>query len=187
MNLVAEKPILGPFAQRLQQEFDTRKSANPRYSLRAFAALLGTDHAVISQILRGRRQPPATRITAWAAKLGLDRELALAYLTASHVPARETLARQEQLRHWAAEALSVLSGTLHFDILRLTHHPGFEPDSRWISRQTGAPIDEVNIAVSRLLRLQLLSLTSGHWHDLANAQTLSEFRRVASARIREMN
>jgi hypothetical protein len=36
-------------------EFARRRKDNPRYSLRAFAAALKTDHSTLSQIIRGRR------------------------------------------------------------------------------------------------------------------------------------
>ncbi|MBI4905075.1 MAG: helix-turn-helix transcriptional regulator [Acidobacteria bacterium] len=177
------------FAQRLSEELLARKHANPRYSLRAFAALLGTDHAVISQILRGRRRPPTARIQEWAKRLGIDREQALAYVTEAHVPGPEVLRRQEELRHWAAEALSVVTGDLHFEILQLTRQEGFQPDCRWIAQRSGHPVDAVNMAISRLLRLRLLEMAGGRWRDLTQppVRNLREFRQVAAARVRQMH
>jgi len=37
----------------LQREFETRRKQNPRYSVRALALLLKTDHSTLAQILRG--------------------------------------------------------------------------------------------------------------------------------------
>lgn len=179
-----------PFGERLRAEFESRRKANPRYSMRAFAAFLATDHAVISQIFQGKRRPPVNRIQEWARKLGMEREETMAYVTASHVPEREVLERQEQLRHWAAEALSIVTDRIHFDILRLMRTASFQADVRWIAGQTGASVDAVNLAVSRLLRLRLLEMTeSGEWRDRTNppATTEREFRKAAMARVREMN
>ena len=63
-----------PFRARLEQELRDRHASNPRYSLRAFAAFLGTDHSTLSQILRGKRRAPAAQIRKWTKKLGLDGE-----------------------------------------------------------------------------------------------------------------
>ena len=43
------------FQSILADEFARRRGANPRYSLRAFAAYLGMEHSTLSQLLRGRR------------------------------------------------------------------------------------------------------------------------------------
>jgi len=97
------------FRDRLEQEFSTRRLANPRYSLRSFARLLRADHSTLSQILRGARPAPAQRIRAWATRLGLSAEEAAAYIAAEHVPDDATRVRQAQLHHWTAEALAVVS------------------------------------------------------------------------------
>ena len=87
------------FAARLEQELEARRQKNPRYSLRAFAAFLETDHSTISQILQGRRRVPAVRIRAWARKLGMDRDEAAAYIAAEQLPDALTAQREQQLRH----------------------------------------------------------------------------------------
>jgi transcriptional regulator with XRE-family HTH domain len=177
------------FAERVKLEFEARKQANPRYSLRAFAALLGVDHSTLAQIFRGTRRVPVSRINLWAGRLGLSREETQAYIAAAHAPDEATLARQHQLRHWSAEALAVVTGRTHFEILRLLHLPEFRPDSRWIARRSGASADEVNIALQRLLRLGLISMPpGGAWRDLTGLRPLTErsFRRLALTRVRKM-
>ena len=42
---------------------------------------------------------------------------------------------------------------LHQAILELTQVKGFQIDSRWIARRPGISVDEVNVALQRLLRL----------------------------------
>ena len=53
MPLVDAPPT---FRLLLANELARRCLRNPRYSLRAFARALGTDHASLSQIIRGRRR-----------------------------------------------------------------------------------------------------------------------------------
>jgi len=176
------------FRARLEQEFNARRDKNPRYSLRAFAAFLATDHSTLSQILRGQRRPPARQVRSWARKLGLDAEEAVAYIAAEHLTDESSFRRENQLRHWTAEALGVVMDRIHWNILRLCGTPGFRPDTRWIAEQTGTTVDQVNVAISRLLRLQLLEMnTTGAWTDLtpAAAKSEREFRKLALTRIRE--
>ncbi|MBY0503930.1 MAG: helix-turn-helix domain-containing protein [Bryobacteraceae bacterium] len=174
------------FGSRLQIEFEARKTKNPRYSLRAFAASIGAEHSTVSQILRGTRPVPTGTIRAWALKLGMLPEEAAIYVAASHAATPESSRRAQQLLHWTAEALAVINEPVHFDILRMTRDPGFRPDVRWISRQTGVSIDHVNIALTRLLRLQLLEMASGEWKDVTGFQELTErkVRKLALERVR---
>ncbi len=176
------------FRERLEEEFAARRAKNQRYSLRAFAAFLGTDHSSLGQILRGDRKAPQASIRAWARKLGMTAEEAALYIAAGHVPDEPTARRQHQLRHWTAEALAIVREPAHWEIVRLSRTPGFQPDCRSIAAQAGLTVDQVNIALSRLLRLGLLaSDSSGRWTDLTGVPTLTErqFRKIALARVRE--
>jgi transcriptional regulator with XRE-family HTH domain len=178
----------GAFREKLQAEFAARRAKNARYSLRAFAAFLDADHSSIAQILRGSRPIPASSIRAWARKLGFGPEEAAVYIAAEHVASADDSARALQLRHWTAEALAVMSEPAHFEILRLTHEPEFRADSRWVARRAGVSADEVNLAITRLLRLGLMEMgTAGEWRDLSGLQPLTEegFRKVALASVRK--
>ncbi len=154
----------------LQREFDRRRARNARYSLRAFALLLSADHSTLSQILRGTRKPTTDQIRCWAQKLGLDEEEATAYVLADSAP----------------EALSVLTDRTHWEILRLCSMPDFRPDCRWIAEHIGSGVDQINIALSRLLRLGLLEMSAhGGWSNVANLRTEREFRTCALARVQK--
>ncbi len=176
------------FRERLTREFEERRSQNPRYSVRALALLLGTDHSTLAQILRGTRRVPAMHIRRWAKKLKIGVEETTAYIAAEHAPDAQTAQRQHQLRHWAAEALAVTSEPAHWRILRLCRGAEFLPDCRWIAKKIGASVDEVNLALSRLLRLGLLEINGdGEWKDASGLRrfTAGEFRKVALARVRK--
>jgi transcriptional regulator with XRE-family HTH domain len=176
------------FRERLEQEFAARRKKNPRHSLRAFAAFLGTDHSTLSQILRGRRPAPAGQIRRWGKKLGLSAEEAAVYIAAQHVPDAATAQRQQQLRHWTAEAIGIVTDGAHWEIVRLSRADGFQLDCRWIAEQAGLTVDQVNLALARLLRLGLLEIgTDGTWKDLTRgaAPTERQFRKLALARVRE--
>jgi transcriptional regulator with XRE-family HTH domain len=177
------------FREMLEREFAARRAKNPRHSLRAFAAFLGTDHSTLSQVLRGSRRAPAAQIRTWAKKLGLTQEEAAVYVAAEHVPDEASAHRQHQLRHWTAEALGIVTERAHWEIVRLSRTDGFQADCRWIAQEADLTVDQVNVALSRLLRLRLLEIRStGKWTDLTGAPSLTEpqFRKLALARVRQM-
>jgi hypothetical protein len=179
---------LSLFRERLSHEFEVRRAKNGRYSLRAFAMFLGTDHSTLSQILRGRRRVPDFHIHDWAKKLRIDHEEIAYYTAAESVPDSEVTMRQEYVRHWTAEVQMLFSQSVHWKILALSRSPQFRADCRWIAEQAGTSVDEVNLAFSRLLRLGLLEVrTPDRWVDLTGLPQLSEssFRRLALERIRQ--
>lgn len=176
------------FRERLGREFESRRKKNPRYSVRALALFLATDHSTLAQILRGTRRVPISRLRAWARKLGIGAEETAVYIAAEHAPDARTAQRQHQLRHWSAEAGAVTSEAAHWRILRLCRTSEFRPDCRWIAGQIDASVDDVNLALSRLLRLGLLQMNGeGNWKDTTGLPRLTagEFRKVALARVRK--
>ena len=120
------------FRGLLQAEFDRRRSANRRYSLRAFARSLAVDHSVLSQTLRGKR-----RITARSVR---------------HLGSKLTLDAPAVAEHCAAENEGA--------ILDVIGRSNFRADSRWLSTMSGVPLDQVNVTLQRLLRKGLLSMQS---------------------------
>jgi hypothetical protein len=178
-----------PFRQRLKLELNARRQKNSRYSLRAFATFLGTDHSTLSQILRDARKIPTRQLRSWGKKFGMTAEEIAVCVAAEHVPDVSATHRQEQLRHWTAEAMAILSDSTHWRILRLSGSPNFIPDCRWIAQRMEVSVDQVNLAISRLLRLRLLEIPpSGKWKDLKGLGQCSEaeFRRRALIRVRQL-
>jgi len=173
------------FRDRLQRELEHRREKNPRYSLRAFATLLEADHSTLSQILRDQRRIPVGRLRLWGRKLGLDVEEIAAYVAAEHLPDPATVARNNQIRHWTAEAMAVLTEPCHWQLFHASTLPEFQSDSRWIARQIGVTIDEVNVAFTRLLRLGLMTTDAQRrWKSVGAITTGRAFRREALARVR---
>jgi hypothetical protein len=172
------------FRQRLNLEFAVRKQANPRYSLRAFAMFLETDHSTLSKVMKGGRRATVKQIRAIGRRLGMSPEEITVHLAAEHVPGESTAVRQSRLRHWTAEAMAVVSGRVHFEIVRLSRQPKFCLDCRWIAEQAGVSVDQVNLALVRLLRLELID---GQWREQTGLAKLTEreFRKLALARVQK--
>lgn len=116
-----------------------------------------------------------------------DEEIAL-YVAAESALLPAEHARQERLRHWAAEAASLTREPIHLRILGLSRRADFRADCRWIARELNVNVDEVNIAFSRLLRLRLIAANGAEkWMDLTGMPHLAEreFLDMALARVRE--
>jgi transcriptional regulator with XRE-family HTH domain len=111
------------FSEVLQREFDRRRAANRRYSLRAFARSLRIHHSTLSQLLRGRR-----RVTTRTIRI-LGQRIAIAERTIFECCA-------------AANDAAVLAAI---------RRPSFQPSSRWIASMSGITLDDVNISLQRLI------------------------------------
>lgn len=109
-----------------------RQQRNPRYSLRAFARDLWTDHATLSQILRGRRRLSARMAMAFGRRLGIE----------------DSVLTDVGVRQNAVA------------ITRLVRSREFRPNSRWIAIRTGIPLDAVNAALTHLLSNGILVMRS---------------------------
>ncbi len=164
----------GPdFRGLLRAELARRCAGNPRYSLRAFAKWLGIDHATLSQLLRGRRALTAANIRRLGARLKLDEASIQSHVVAQKQQQhrhRDAAAPEppplREVRQLTADAAEIIDDWRHFAVLELTRLDSFQPDSRWIARVLGVSVDEINIALQRLIRLGLLEMESRtRWID----------------------
>jgi len=132
LGLAANTITAVTFRDLLQSEFERRRSGNRRYSLRAFSRSLAIDHSALSQMLRGRRRITARNVRALGPRLRLgDAEIA----------------EQCALAHDAA-------------VLATLRRPGFRADSRWVAAVAGIPLDDVNIALQRMLRKRMMTMNA---------------------------
>jgi transcriptional regulator with XRE-family HTH domain len=157
------------FRLLLQSELARRCGRNPNYSLRAFAMHLNVDHSTLSQWLRGRRPIAARNIESLGALLGIAPHAIKAYV--------EHAARGDPVNgvwYLTSETMSLVAEWYHFAILELTRLDSFQPDSRWIARVLGLSVDEVNVALQRLIRLDLLEMeTRARWVDKSGDARIS--------------
>lgn len=116
----------------LRTELRLRQRRNPRYSLRGFARSLGIHHSTLSRIFDSRRRLTPRRIQLLGERLGL---------TTNQI----------------TEACMVENCA---SILRVVGDRRFRANSRWIAMMTGIPIDEVNVALHRLLYERRLTMGS---------------------------
>ncbi|MGE0431978.1 MAG: TIGR02147 family protein [Planctomycetota bacterium] len=177
------------FRLYLQAELARRCATNPQYSLRAFALDLDIDHATLSQLLRGKRTMTAATIERLGARLKLGAATIRAYIDHEQSSAahdRDGDPDAPAVRQLANDAASLISDWYHYAILELVRLDSFRPDSRWIARVLGITVDEVNVAVSRLLHLDLLQMAApDRWIDKSGHFTadMNGFAAIAVQRL----
>lgn len=167
----------------LQTELARRCAENPQYSLRAFALDLGTDHSSLGQMLRGARRLTEATIRRLARAFALPEERVEAFVAAERLEAAALRSARRDATELAAATVQTIAEWYHFAILELTRLESFRADSRWIARVLGIEVDEVNLALQRLLRLGLLEMSERErWSDLSG-DTLSGFEGFTSATL----
>jgi uncharacterized protein (TIGR02147 family) len=190
LSTPAQPTAATSFRLFLQEELGRRCAKNSQYSLRAFARYLAIDHATISQLLRGKRPLTARTILKLGTRLGLDRTAIDRYVAHEARWGRDatTVASFREVQQLASDTASVLSEWHHYAILELTRLHDFKPDTRWIARVLGIAPDQVNLALSRLIRLGLLEMADrGRWIDKSGDITtsLAEFSQIAVRKLSE--
>lgn len=178
------------FRHFLQAELGRRCARNPHYSLRAFAQRLGVDHASLSQLLRGKRRLTPATIEKLGARLGLGPQRISFFVAGARLcrVGDRHPANHSEVKQLASDAASIVAEWQHFAILELVRLRDFRPDSRWIARILGLTPDNVNIAVSRLVRLRLLAMTADdRWVDLSGdaVADIDDFHEVTVNRLAE--
>jgi uncharacterized protein (TIGR02147 family) len=91
-----------------------------------------------------------------------------------------------EVRRLASDTASLVADWEHYAILELVRLREFRPDSRWVARVLGLSVDEVNVALQRLLRLGLLTMDGPDcWTDRSGDTTASVrgFTRAALQRL----
>jgi len=176
------------FGACLRAELRRRQAGNPRYSLRAFALHLGIDHSTLSQLLRERRALTPEMLERLGARLGLDRDSIATHV--AHEARRISYPgpQAREVRRLTADTANLVADWYHWAILELVRLRDFVADCRWIAQVLGLSVDEVNVAVSRLLHLGLLEMNApGRWTDRSGdtATSYEDFTRAAVQRLWE--
>lgn len=115
------------FQSVLHSEFEKRRAWNRRYSLRAFARRLGTDHSTLSQIMRGRRFLTRRAVRQFADRLAIcgrdfEIEVALLALTRRATFRADSRALAERIGVTADDVNIALQRLLRNGVLEMGGH-----------------------------------------------------------------
>jgi len=158
----------GDYPAWLKQEFNERCRINPLYSMRAFARDLKLSPASMSYIMSGQKglSHSSAKRVAKAIELN-DHETevfcALVQLRGRNKASRAVAHAKLVQLHFYRDAVKLkldvfqnISDWYHFAILQLVQIKNAQTDSKWMANQLGIHVFEVDAAIERLKRLELL-------------------------------
>jgi uncharacterized protein (TIGR02147 family) len=164
------------YQQRIQASLSERIERNPRYSLRAFAKILGLQPSALSQIISGKRFPSsklASRLFSVLNLSPLEEQEFLKSLAQAKVGAGLKRVSPQLRNLLSQKAVPAATKDISLDlfrtmaewyssaILELTYLKGFKSDAQWIATQLGITVLEASTAIQRMLELELLQLVDG--------------------------
>jgi transcriptional regulator with XRE-family HTH domain len=154
----------------LQSELARRCSRNPQYSLRSFAVQLAVDASTLSQWLRHRRPLTSRVIETIGAQLGVPEDRIRAYIDYEmRQPPVDGLSPSQL----TAETIAAIEDWRSLAVLELSHLEHFRADSRWIAAMLDTSVDAVNLALHRLVSLDLLRMEQTQWVDTVPSAAVS--------------
>lgn len=124
------------FAAFLQREYQRRHTRNRRYSLRAFARDLGCDHSTLSQWMRGTRPLTQQALDRLCRALGI---------------AGAERGRVCEIDDTDMAIVAVVRESA-------------DRTSPALARAAEMPVDCVNLALTKLMRLNVLTMVGADWH-----------------------
>lgn len=141
----------------LQDEFLKRKNRNHTYSLRAFARQVGVGVPTISEILNGKRPVTEKMVKKLGQAIGLGPSKIQDLLFKPEV--------DEKYENLSADNFAIISDWYHYAILELLEVKNFRHDKRWIAKVLNLSVNEVSIAIERLIRVGMLEIKNGKFKD----------------------
>lgn len=161
---------------KINAEFERRKNINPRYSLRAYAKSLNLDVSVLSRILANKSPVSPKILSKIAVPLSItpedyekiENEILQNKKTRRAAPHADISAIQQI----QAEEFKIIQDWYNFVIMELTQVTGFEPSAEWISKRLSITEAEAQLALERLVKLNLLiQKENGLFRSSANFTT----------------
>jgi uncharacterized protein (TIGR02147 family) len=179
------------FRLHLQNEFVKKCKINPQFSLRAFARQLDIHPTTLSQILAGKRPITKKRFSYIADKVHLSPAQHEKFLKNFATKKKKKPAQKEQDQHdykqLTIDSFSIIADWYHFAILQLLEVKGFKQDPRWIAKSLNIRINEVKIAIERLKRVGLITVTKrGKWIDTSEGFTTTVHNQFTNSALRNL-
>lgn len=135
--------------EMLKKEFETKRSKNKSYSLRAYANYLEMDPSNLSKIMRYDLVPRLVLRKRLAEKLGFaDKELT-------------KLVHDKHIHPYELETFKLISDWYHYAILELIQVPTAKMSVNWLSKSLGLTKNTITEALKRMEKLDLIRSENG--------------------------
>jgi uncharacterized protein (TIGR02147 family) len=165
------------FRTFLEQELSRRNSANPNYSLRAFARDLGVDSSFLSKLLNGKRSMTARTIMSLAPRLALPEAEVQNFIQKANgrrrrysVGGQDVQVYQEIEDHKYLQQLE----WFHLAILEMVDIKNFQANATWIAERLSISPDQAQQALDALMSHGVLAQgEDGLWKNELNNHTMS--------------
>jgi len=139
------------FVAFLSREFERRKKANPRYSIRAFARALKLESSTLSQILTRSRKITATQALRIVKSLDIDPAMKSTLLLAV-IEGRSRPIPEDSSFTVASLDANGMEFWEFFAVLSLLELKGAVCEARWIAQRLGSTLERVSRCLSGLER-----------------------------------
>ncbi len=128
----------------LRKEFSRRLKKNPSYSIRSFAHSLKIDQSYLTKVIHGKINLSQKMVFHLSSCLNIKPQIL-----------KEQLVNYEILED---DKFEVISNWIHFAILELMKVKDFQSTPTWIAKKLDVHTIEVEDAINRLCKLEILSI-----------------------------
>lgn len=182
-------------AKMLAFEFKKRQQKNARFSLRAFAKLLGVAPSTLSMVLSGTRGLSRRMALQVASRLNFDAAKKEAFLRSCALNrlqlyelAPEKHVSHKTFQHLDLEKYRVIAHWYHYAIFSLIDTVDFQPQEAWIAHRLNISLREAKEAVKRLKKLGLLETSGKEWKQTTaplkvDSEKSTKFTKMSHKRI----
>jgi uncharacterized protein (TIGR02147 family) len=158
------------FSERLAQELEIRRLKNTSYSMRAFAAFLGTNVSILSGLLSGKRKLNHKYIEDFGLKIGLTIYEVIAYQKA--LDFTNSFQDDHILTKYAKvtiDSYQILSEWHHIAILYVRKDGDTLKSVAEIAKSLSLSETKVSEALGRLERLEIIKKAGSTYKVLTNS------------------
>jgi len=148
-------------AQLLREVFESKRSKNPRFSLRSFAKQIRVSPAQLSQLISGKRKLTPSQAIKIAESLQLLSTQRKAFFESVHSEMLSSKSNTPKVlyRELTPEEFASISDWYFYAILSLAETQESKSDAKWVSKRLGIPMNAASKALKKLELLGLVELT----------------------------
>lgn len=153
-----------------------KNKINPQFSLRAFSRFIQMSHGQLSMVLQGKKHISEDTALNISHRLQLNEKEADYFChlvrleSAKTVQSKEFIQKRLESLHpkqtfhtLTLDAFKIISDWHHYALLEMTELDTFKPSSAWIAKRLQISKTEVELALERLERLELIRKKNNTW------------------------